>query len=150
MKVIDISDAQLERVRRQSAERDRLRPRAVRAHYDAGAKRLVVELKNGVTLLIPPRLVQGLSGASDESLASVQMTASGNALHWEALDVQMSVEGLAAGIFGTQKWMEQVGAASLGRKGGRARGGVKAAAVRENGKKGGRPAKSAGTSKLVA
>ena len=51
-------------------------------------------------------------------------------------DADFTVAGLVAGVFGTRAWM-----AELGRKGGSVTSEAKAAAVRENGKKGGRPRK---------
>jgi len=53
----------------------------------------------------------------------------GAALHWDELDVQMSVPGLVAGVFGTRKWM-----AELGRQGG-SMSKAKRPEVRENGSK---------------
>jgi hypothetical protein len=50
-------------------------------------------------------------------------------LHWDDLDVQMSVPGLVAGVFGTRKWM-----AELGRQGG-SMSKAKPPGVRENGRK---------------
>lgn len=59
----------------------------------------------------------------------------GYGLHWESLDVDFTVPGLLAGMFGTQSWMA--------RQGGQARSDAKAAAARANGRKGGRPKKQA-------
>ena len=56
-------------------------------------------------------------------------------LHWEKLDVDFSVPGLVAGIFGTARWMAA--------RAGRASSPAKAAAARANGAKGGRPRKAA-------
>jgi len=142
-------DVDWEAVARATAERDARLPRAHAAHYDAASRRIVIELRNGVTLLIPARLIQGLESASDEQLSAFTVTDSGAGLHWDALDVQMGVEGLASGRFGSEVWMEdlgargQAGAAAMGRRGGAARTPSKSAAARQNGKKGGRPRKVA-------
>lgn len=61
-------------------------------------------------------------------------------LHWPALDVDLSVPALVAGIFGTRQWM----ARELARIAGSAHSPAKAAAARANGARGGRPRKSAG------
>ncbi|MBV9211130.1 MAG: DUF2442 domain-containing protein [Acidobacteria bacterium] len=108
--------------------------RAVAAHYDKANNRLIVELQSGVILIVPCTLIQGLGKAKPEQIEEVKVMPRGAALHWDNLDVQMSVPGLIAGIFGTRRWM-----AELGRQGGRATSEAKRAAVRENGKKGGRP-----------
>ncbi len=105
-------------------------PRAVAAHYDEANDRLMVELRNGVVFIVPCSLIQGLNGAEPEKISAVKVMPRGAALHWDEWDVQMSVPGLVAGIFGTRKWM-----AELGRKGGRVISEAKRAAVRENGRK---------------
>ena len=60
-------------------------------------------------------------------------------LHWPALDVDLYVPALVAGIFGTQAWMTR----QLARAAGQATSPAKAAAARSNGAKGGRPRKAA-------
>lgn len=109
-------------------------PRAIAARYDEANHRLVVELQSGVIFIVPCTLIQGLGGAEPEKIAAVKVMPRGEALHWDELDVQMSVPGLIAGLFGTRRWM-----AELGRQGGRITSEAKRTAVRENGKKGGRP-----------
>lgn len=43
------------------------------AHYDPATKRVVVELKNGATFIFPCELAQGLSRASVDDLALVEL-----------------------------------------------------------------------------
>lgn len=119
---------------RRGQEREKTEPQAKSAHYDRKTDRLVVELKNGVTLIIPCELIQGLRGADPDLIAEVELMPRGAALHWERLDQDFSVAGLLSGVFGTKAWM-----AELGRHGGSVASEAKAAAARENGKKGGRP-----------
>lgn len=83
-------------------------PRAAKAHYDARKARLVVELTNGVILMLPPKLLQGLEGASAAQLAKVEITPLGTGLHWEALDADLGIAELASGIFGTKTWMSEL------------------------------------------
>ena len=59
-------------------------PRAAKAHYDSRKARLVVELTNGVILMLPPKLLQGLKDASAAELAKVELTPLGTGLHWGA------------------------------------------------------------------
>jgi hypothetical protein len=108
------------------------------AYYDAATERLVIELKNGIIFQLPRSLVQGLSDAPFEELARIRLGPRGASLHWETLDVDLSLSGLLMGVFGTRTWM-----AALGQKGGSARSIAKSMAARENGKKGGRPASQA-------
>jgi hypothetical protein len=110
-------------------------PRAVAARYDWQSGRLVVELANGCTLAFPPKLAQGLEAASEAQLAQVEILGAGYGLHWEALDADLSVPGLLAGLFGTKAYMAQ--------QAGRATSPAKAAAARVNGAKGGRPRRAA-------
>jgi hypothetical protein len=109
-------------------------PRAARAHYDARTSRLVVELTNGVILMLPPTLLQGLEGATPRQLAAVELTPLGTGLHWECLDADLGVADLALGIFGSRSWMSE-----LARMAGSRTSAREAAASRENGKRGGRP-----------
>lgn len=105
------------------------------ARYDRQTKRVVLELTNGSTFAFPARLAQGLDGAAEADLADIEVWGEGYALRWEKLDVDFTVPGLVAGIFGTRKYMAQLA--------GRATSNEKAAAARANGKKGGRPRKAA-------
>lgn len=135
-----ITDEELDRIRRESQQRDKIEPRARSVSYDRKNDHLIVELRNRVALLIPTYLLQGVAGADPKLIAQVEMDARGYGLHWETLDVDLTVPGLVAGVFGTKQWMSQL-AAEMGRKGGSARSTAKAAASRANGKLGGRPRK---------
>ena len=108
-------------------------PHALAARYDAKADRVIVDLDNGATFAFPPHLVEGLHQASPAEIAEVEVIGAGLGLHWESLDLDYTVPGLVGGVFGTAKWMAA--------RAGRARSPAKAAAARENGKKGGRPRK---------
>ena len=110
-------------------------PRARACRYDAATRRIVVELANGCVFAFPARLGQGLEHASDEQLAAVKILGGGHGLHWEALDVDLSVPGLLAGLFGTR--------AHAARQAGRSTSPAKASAARMNGLKGGRPRRTA-------
>jgi hypothetical protein len=112
----------------------RAEPRGAAARYDRRLKRMVVELTNGATFAFPVQLAQGLEEASDDELAAVEILGDGYGLHWERLDVDLSIPGLLAGIFGTRSHMA--------RRAGQARSAAKAAASRVNGAKGGRPRRS--------
>lgn len=111
-------------------------PRAASARYDPSSGRVAVELTNGSAFAFPARLGQGLEDATDDQLAQVAVLGSGYGLHWEALDVDLSIPGLAAGVFGTKAHMARIA--------GRATSPAKAAAARANGAKGGRPRKVSG------
>ncbi len=124
----------LTRATRAGEERPRKQLRAVKAYFDARKARLVVQLANGVILMLPARLLQGLHGATPAQIAKVELTSLGTGLHWAELDADLSVAGLASGAFGSKAWMSE-----LARYAGSRTSARKAASSRENGKKGGRP-----------
>ena len=113
-------------------------PHAVEALYDGTADDLVVRFDNGVRMAVPRRLLQGLETASRDELREVVIAGPGTGLYWPKLDVGHYIPGLVDGVFGTRKWMQQ-----LGKRGGAVKTAAKSAAARENGKKGGRPRKIA-------
>ena len=117
-------------------------PRAKRARYDRKTGRVLVELMNGCSFAFPARRAQGLEEASDDELAKVEILGLG--LHWEQLDVDLSVPGLLAGLFGTKAYMDRERAAHAGS----ITSPAKAAAARRNGAKGGRPRKTAAVRKV--
>jgi hypothetical protein len=130
----ELTAAQIAAARERGKLHRALHPTAVAARYDGKAKRIVVELSNGATFAFPPALVEALADANERDLAEVEVIGAGEGLHWERLDADYQVAGLLNGVFGTASWM----AARAGRRSTPA----KAAAARENGKKGGRPRKA--------
>jgi hypothetical protein len=83
-------------------------PRAVSAMYDATNYLVVIHFKNGSIFSFPPAIAQGLTEASPEDLARVELTPSGDALHWENLDADLSIPDLLMGVFGSKKWMAKL------------------------------------------
>ena len=114
-------------------------PRAETAHYDAGRNRIIVRLTTGVELGFAPRDVEGLQRATVDDLKVIEVEAFGLGIRFPKLDADLYVPALLEGVLGSKRWM----AAQLGAAGGRARSAAKAAASRENGKRGGRPRRSA-------
>lgn len=115
--------------------------KAVAARYDDTSRRVVLDLQNGLTLLVPVDVVQGLHGASDTALRDFSLILEGTEIHWNELEAQFYVGGLLNGEFGTTKWMSNLSKhlSAIGRKGGQSRTPAKQAASAANGKKGGRP-----------
>jgi len=108
---------------------------ATAARYDAPTRSIVVDLNTGVRLSFPATRTEGPSEATDEDLASIEISPSGLGLYWPSLDADVYLPGIMRGIFGSKKWM----AAELGALGGSVKSATKAAAARANGLKGGRP-----------
>ena len=133
----EIDDAALDAAALRGRIEADTKARAVAARYDRQADRIVIELVNGCTFLFPPGIAQDLQDAMPDQLAEIEVSPAGFALHWPQIDVDFSVAGLVAGLFGTASFTEAQ------RRGGQSRSAAKAAAARENGKKGGRPRKSA-------
>ena len=131
----ELTDAQIDAALERGRTAQLYEPRAAAARYDRRSRRVVVELVNGCTFAFPPQLAQGLEVATEEQLAQVEILGVGSGLHWEALDADLSVPGLLAGLFGTKAYLAQ--------RAGQATSPAKAAAIRANGAKGGRPRRSA-------
>ena len=116
-------------------------PRAARARYRARGAALGIELTNGAVITIPVKLIPHLKRAAPSDVQSVEVLGRGSGLHWERLDLDLSVPALVSSVFAGPEWM-----AELGRVGGRRSSTAKAAAARRNGRKGGRPRiRAAGT-----
>ena len=107
---------------------------ATAARYDKASQRIIVELANGATLMIPVQLMQGLQGATAKDLAEIEILGVGSGLYWPQLEVDISVAGLLQGLFGSKPWMTE-----LGRAGGKITSEKKQAAAQANGRLGGRP-----------
>ena len=117
-------------------------PRAARATYHARHGALRIELTNGAAITVPVKLIPGLKRAAPSDVRLVEVLGRGGGLHWESLDLDLSVSALVSALFAGPEWMAQ-----LGRVGGRRSSAAKAAAARRNGRKGGRPrTRVAGTS----
>lgn len=129
----DLTDKELDAALERGRVTRRVEPRATCARFDPREGRVIVELANGCAFAFPPGLAQGLEGAADEVIATVEVIGAGHGLHWKDLDVDLSIPGLLAGVFGSARHMAG--------RGGRARSPAKAAAARANGAKGGRPRK---------
>ena len=131
----ELSDAEITAAARRGKLVRANEPRAVAARFDHRRRLIKVDLNNGCTFSFPPELAQGLEAGSDSQLAAVEIIGGGYGLHWEALDADLSVVGLLAGLFGTQAYMA--------RRAGQTSSPAKIAAARLNGAKGGRPRKTA-------
>jgi hypothetical protein len=108
--------------------------RATRAEYSKKDDMITLYLFDGVRVSIPRKKLQGLHNAKPSQLAKVELLGRGTGLHWPELDVDHYVPGLLNRVFGTARWM-----AEIGRVGGSATTRRKKLAARTNGKKGGRP-----------
>lgn len=111
-------------------------PRVTEVEYVSGTglDLLILKLSDGRRHVIPREDLQGLAGVPPEQVAQVEILGNGTGLHWPALDVDHYVPSLLRHVYGTRRWM-----AEIGRSGGSAKSPAKRRASRENGMKGGRP-----------
>jgi hypothetical protein len=77
-------------------------PRAATVRYDSLLHKIIIRLRDGEEFAFSPDLVPGLQGASASDLAEVEVTPSGEGLHWERLDEDLSVPALINDIYGPQ------------------------------------------------
>jgi hypothetical protein len=135
-----MSDKEFERQYAGASKRGKAKfardPRAASVHFDAESRRVVIDLTNDCTIIVPTELLQGLTEAKASDLDDVRILGPGTALDWPRLDAQFSVTGLVAEVFGTRAWMSE-----LGRAGGSTSSPAKRTAARRNGRLGGRPRK---------
>ena len=136
-----VSEAEFEQAKKRAlVERTAGHVRAARYNRRRGC--VIVQLSTGVEVAFPATLAEGLADASPEELAEIEISPTGLGLHWPRLDADLYVPALLQGVFGSRSWM----ASYMGAAGGRSRSLAKAAAARENGRKGGRPRRGAKTS----
>jgi hypothetical protein len=115
-------------------------PRAVSAHYDRRAGRIVVHLSSRLIISFSPADVEGLEDARPVQLNEIEISPSGFGLHFPAMDADIYLPALLEGFLGSKAWM----AARLGQAGGQSRSKAKKSASRANGRLGGRPRKTVG------
>jgi hypothetical protein len=115
-------------------------PRVIEVEYKPGAglDLLILKLSDGHRHLIPREDLQGLRSATKEQIARVEILGSGTGLHWPALNLDLYVPALLRRVYGTKRWM-----AEIGRSGGSVKSVAKKRAARANGSKGGRPRQKA-------
>jgi len=112
----------------------RTEARASTVAYRSKQNALRIALTNGATITLPVKLIPDLRRATPRDIRAVAILGHGGGLHWEGLDLDLSVPGLLSSLFAGPEWL-----AELGRIGGRRSSPAKASAARRNGRKGGRP-----------
>ncbi len=126
--------AQIPAARRRARQAQKTEPHAKRAWYDPHDRALHISLTNGAGIGVPVALIEEFRSVPDRQLAKVEVDFAGVGLHWEKLDADLSVVGLARLALGSRVLLRAAGAV-----GGASRSVAKAKAARRNGRKGGRP-----------
>ena len=116
---------------REAREADRIEPRADGVRYEPRQALVLVELRNGYAFGFPPQRIAGLGEATAKQLSRVRISPSADGLHWDELDVHVSLAGMVAEALNLHEWAPRIM--------GRMRSKAKAMASRRNGLKGGRP-----------
>lgn len=111
--------------------------RALSARFDSSARRVELELSNGMLFAFPVQLIRALARLSTSELRKVSVDSSGGAIRWEDRDVDLSVPGLLLASVGEVDRRRH-----LARLAGSTKSRSKAAAARVNGALGGRPRSS--------
>jgi Protein of unknown function (DUF2442) len=128
-----ITDREIDAAQARGKREHNTEPRAVSVKYDRTSGRFIIALASGTEVAIPATLLQGMAGATIADRSKVNVQGAGYGLHWPTLDLDFSVPGLLADVFGTTAFMAK--------RAGQAKSKAKAVAARRNGQKGGRPRK---------
>lgn len=104
-----------------------------RVERASGALKLNLLFNDGTGVAIPIPMIGELAHAKPAQLRTVIISPFRDAISFPSLDVDIYVPGLLADVYGP------IVRSELGRHAGRRSSPKKAAAVRENGRKGGRP-----------
>ena len=130
-------EAQIDAAIARQSQIDATEPRANKVLFDDGRKSFTLHFTNGASFSFLVESVEAIATLPSKILATVELTPSGKGLRWDEPDIDLSIQGLLLGIFGSNMWMKQIAS-----KGGSSTSEKKKAASRANGAKGGRPRKS--------
>ncbi len=83
-------------------------PKIKKLGLEPQSRRLVFDLSNRVTLIIPADVIQGLQNASAGDLTDVELWDEGLMIYWKNLDVAFQTSSLLLGVFGTKRWMSKI------------------------------------------
>ena len=90
------------------AEENKKKYRAKSVRYEPRGRKLYIQTECGEQKAFRIDLLQGLSGASDEAAADIEILAAGSGLHWPSLNASLLVHKLCMGIYGSNKWMKSI------------------------------------------
>ena len=89
---------------REAREADRVEPRADSAWYDIEHRVISVRLRNGYVFGFPRDRIPELVVARADQLSRVRISPSGEGLHWDELDVDLSLTELLTEALKLQEW----------------------------------------------
>ncbi|MBI6546002.1 MAG: DUF2442 domain-containing protein [Cyanobacteria bacterium NC_groundwater_1444_Ag_S-0.65um_54_12] len=141
VQVIRPTEADLVRGKEAGERAKREYPTAIDVTFMKASGLLVLTLATGVSISIPLSFIEELRDLEPEMLDELEIDLGGKGVVLESTDVHISVEGLVLDALGAPGWKKAIRAHLLREVAG-IRSERKAAAARENGKKGGRPKKA--------
>jgi hypothetical protein len=83
-------------------------PVAVSARYDQQTRQVAILLRSGLELRVSPSDVEGLEGASDEQLVSVEVEPPGLMLRWDRRDAELFLPYLLDEKLGDDRWVRLI------------------------------------------
>jgi hypothetical protein len=123
------TDAEIEHaIEKPATLREEARVMAVEYRPGPGLDLLILKMNDGHRVLVPREDLEGLQAATKEQIREVEILGNGTGLHWPALDLDYYVPHLPRGVYGTTRWMAQIG-----RSGGSVTSKAKKRAARANG-----------------
>lgn len=134
-KIPYVTDEELARISKETAQRDDMEPRLSSLRFDPERRAFAMEFKSGASLDAPLTMFDCFKDADPAQIADAKIVSRGSAVHWDALDVQMTTVSIVNRVFGIRSLADHT------REAGRKTSPLKAAAARTNGAKGGRPRK---------
>jgi hypothetical protein len=125
------TDREIDEARRRGRE-EQLAKCARSVKYLPTRDSFLFRMFTGARVEVPRRLISEVSKVSKRLAAEVELLPGGDGLHWERLDMDISVPGLMRDVFGFSHDFRRAGATKSK---------ARAAASRANGRLGGRPRK---------
>ena len=93
-----VQDADFDAASRRGAQHLKKGPVAVAARYDQQAGRVVIELDSGLEIVFRPQQAQGLETATPTDLIEIEISPSGQGLHFPAIDADLYLPALLDGL----------------------------------------------------
>ena len=128
----------------EAIERGKNAPRAIGFSYNARTRTVKIELANHTVLSLSVDLLPDLKNATAAQIKKARLMFDGADIWWDEIDVQHTVEYIAAQATGI------ITAREAARQAARSTSPAKSAAARKNGLRGGRPKKLTSPSRKVS